>query len=99
MLYAIRFHDVADGLPIRQAHMDAHMAWLAEQGPAIVAAGPLRVGGPDTTPVGALWLVQADSEAAARAMVESDPFSLHGLRKSIEVYGWSKGYPSTPTTL
>lgn len=94
MLFVIRFHDVANGLSIRQAHMDAHMAWLAEQGPTIVAAGPLRVGGPDTTPVGAMWIVQADSEAAAEAIVRTDPFTVHGLRERIEVYLWTRGYPA-----
>ncbi|MBU4611410.1 hypothetical protein IMZ29_12990 [Achromobacter sp. GG226] len=99
MLYVIRFYDIADGLAIRQAHIDAHMAWLAEQGPAIVAAGPLRVGGPDTKPVGALWIVQADSEAQAEAIVRTDPFSIHGLRERIEVYAWSRGYPAQPVTI
>ncbi len=94
MLFAVRFHDIADGLPIRNAHMDAHMAWLGANDDAIVAAGPLRVGDPDSTPVGALWLVRAKDFASAEALLAGDPFMKNGLRAKTEIYHWAKGYPS-----
>lgn len=99
MLFAIRFHDVPDGLPIRQAHMAAHMRWLGENAASIVAAGPLRSGTTDSTPVGALWLVRADDFAAAEAFVKGDPFMQNGLRAKVEIYHWSKGFPETPSEI
>jgi len=99
MLFAVRFTDVADALPIRKAHHDAHMAWLAENASAIVAAGPLRSGSADSTPVGALWIIQAEDFAAAQALIANDPFMKNGLRASTEILQWSKGFPQTPSQI
>jgi len=95
MLFAVRFHDVADGLPIRQAHTDAHMEWIAKTGNAVVAAGPLRSGGPESTPIGALWVVRGDSIEQVRAMLDEDPFVKNGLRAKTEIYQWTKAWPAT----
>ncbi|GAA5233737.1 YciI family protein [Verticiella sediminum] len=99
MLFAVRFYDIPNGLAIRNAHMDAHMQWLEQNAAAIVAAGPLRTGAADSTPVGALWLIRADSFEAAQAMIQGDPFMQNGLREKVELYHWGKAYPQAPVEI
>ena len=94
MLFAVRFQDIDDPMPIRNANYDAHMAWLEENAESIVAAGPLRAGGSDSAPVGALWLVRADDFASAERLIAGDPFMKAGLRAKTEILLWSKGYPA-----
>ena len=99
MLFAVRFEDVENPMPIRNANYDAHMAWLNENGQSVVAAGPLRKDGPDSAPVGALWLVRADDLASAEKLIAADPFMKAGLRARTEILLWSKGHPAHPVEI
>ncbi len=97
MLFMVRFTDRPDRLDVRQAHGEAHLAWLAQQ------AGVIRLGGPlrpreDASPVGAMWLVEAPSAEAIEAMIETDPFWIHGLRAGVEILHWRKAVPAEPAT-
>ena len=95
-LFAVRFHDRADQLPVRQAQMQAHLAWLESHQDQVLVAGSLRTV-PETPAVGALWVVRADNRAAVQALVETDPFWLHGLRASCEILHWFKAFPDRTT--
>lgn len=99
MLYAVRFQDIDDPMPIRKANNDAHMAWLGENAESIVAAGPLRAGGADSAPIGALWLVRADDLASAERLIAADPFMKAGLRAKTEILLWTRGYPAHPVEI
>lgn len=88
MLFAILFEDRADADPdLRQRHMADHLAFLEAHAAAIVAAGPLFDG---NAPAGGLWLVEADSAAAALALTRADPFWPAGLRASVRVLEWRR---------
>lgn len=64
---------------VRPAHLDyieacAGSVWLA--GPLLSEEGE---------PQGSLLIIAAESEAAARAFAENDPYSKNGLFESVEV--------------
>ena len=95
-LFAVRFHDHADQLEVRQTQMPAHLAWLENHQDQVLVAGSLRTA-PQDSPQGALWVVRACSRAHVQALIESDPFWQHGLRASCEILHWSKAFPDRAT--
>ena len=73
MLFAVTCTDQAGALQIRLDNREAHLAWAgAESGP-VKMAGPLV--GPTGDPVGSLLIVEADDEAALRAILTEDPYA------------------------
>ena len=56
---------------------------------AIHAAGPV-VDARSGEPAGGLWLVEAESLDAVRALYEQDPLWPTGLRKSVRVLEWRR---------
>ena len=89
MMFAILFEDDDTRADERQNHMAAHLAFLENNAGTISAAGPLK-DTRDGTPAGGLWLVEAPSAAAARTLVETDPFWPTGLRKSVRILQWTQ---------
>jgi len=87
MKFAILFEDNPERANVRAQLMPDHLAFLAKNAATILAAGPLAESG---TPAGGLWLVEAADEAAARALVEADPFWPTGLRRSVRVLRWNQ---------
>ncbi|MBE7939388.1 MULTISPECIES: YciI family protein [Ramlibacter] len=92
MLFAVRFHDRPDRLPVRHAYLPAHVAWLDAHQDQVLVGGSLRDPG-DDRPVGGLWIVEAESEQAVRALFATDPFWVQGLRERVEVLRWQKAFP------
>ncbi len=99
MLFIVQFEDVyADHparLPERAQHMPAHLAFLAQHGDRVVAAGALRPA-EDAAPVGGIWIVNVPTKADVDALVHQDPFWTAGLRKSVQVSHWAKAFWSPP---
>ena len=95
MLFIVQFEDVyadqPERLPERALHMPDHLAFLAKHGDRVVAAGALRPS-EDGAPTGGIWIVDAESKAAAEALYEDDPFWKAGLRKSVRVSHWAKAH-------
>lgn len=87
MKFAILFEDNPERAAVRGQLMPDHLAFLAKNAAAILAAGPLTEG---RAAAGGLWLVEASDEAAARALTEADPFWPTGLRKSVRVLRWNQ---------
>ena len=73
--------------------MESHIAWLAERRQSILVAGSLREE-PDSNPVGAVWVVEADSKADAEELFRTDPFWANGMREGFEILHWSKAFPN-----
>ena len=69
--------------------MPAHLAFL-EAHAEIEAAGPLRDA--SGAPAGGLWIVEAESEAAAEVLVKADPLWPTGLRASYRILAWTQVY-------
>ena len=63
-----------------------HVMWLREQ----VAAGVLRASGPivDAATKRAMLIIAAEDEATVRAIVDTDPFAIHGLIADMEIAEW-----------
>ena len=69
------------------AHVEEHVAWLLklEREDVLFVSGPLS--GPGIGPGSGATAIRAADEHAARAIAESDPFVLAGLR-TFEVHRW-----------
>ncbi len=92
MLFVVRFTDKPNTQEVRKQHLDAHLSWLADRKQSVLVAGSLRTL-PDTDPIGAFWVVKAESRADAEKLFLSDPFWTNGLRESVEILHWSKAFP------
>lgn len=87
MKFVVLFEDDPARAAVRRQLMPDHLAFLARNAVAVLAAGPLVESG---APAGGLWLVEAPDEAAARHLVEADPFWPTGLRKAVRVLRWNQ---------
>lgn len=98
MLFIAHYVDDPDKLHVRDKYTDDHMEYLMANTDHIVAAGPLRkdLGAP---PVGAVWIVEADDVTSAEAVLDRDPFWIHGLRRSRSILHWYRAAPDYPVTI
>jgi uncharacterized protein len=87
MLFAVLFTDNPEFAAARARLMPDHLAFLQRNSSSIRAAGPLSDPASGEG-AGGLWLVEADTPAAVKALYESDPFWPTGLRQSIRVLEW-----------
>lgn len=92
MLFIVQFTDKPGSLPLRQKLLPAHLEWLEQHRATVLVAGSLR-SEPDAAPVGACWVVEADSKADIEAVLRTDPFWVGGLRATHEINYWSKAFP------
>jgi uncharacterized protein YciI len=86
MLFVAVCNDRVGGLPLRLETRPAHLAWIETLGPAVKAAGPFV--GPDGQPNGSMIVIEADDEAACRALLARDPYALKGLFDTVSVRPW-----------
>lgn len=96
MQFFIYTEDQDDGLPIRQANRDAHLAWLkTDTGAKVLAAGPWL--DDDGTMRGSLLIVEAENKTAVEAWTQRDPYGKAHLPKSITIkaFKWVIGAPET----
>ena len=92
MLFVIHFKDRPNSQALRRQWLESHIAWLDARRKTILVAGSLRIS-PEDNPVGALWVVEADSKSAAEALFQNDPFWVSGMREDFEILYWSKAFP------
>jgi uncharacterized protein len=92
MLFVVNFADRADRLLVRQQYLPDHLRWLDANSERVLVAGSLRRE-PDAAPIGGLWIVEAPSRSDLEALLEGDPFWIHGLRESWTILHWSKAFP------
>ena len=83
--YAVHFEDDPGKATAREAHLEAHRAYLEGCADRLVSVGALVREGA-SAPVGEWWLVRAASELEARELVEADPYFVHGMRRSIRIW-------------
>ena len=96
--YVLIGRDGARGLALRKQHRPAHLANLAplaEQG-RVVYAGPLldEAG----SPCGSVVVFEAESLAAARSFAAGDPYVVHGVFESWEVFASLQVFPEIPAS-
>lgn len=97
-LFAVIFEDDPAKLDIRQREMAAHIAWLDRHRAQVLVGGSLRAGA-DATPVGGLWIVEADNADAVEALYKTDPFWTAGLRVKVTIREWRKAFPKRRTPI
>lgn len=81
MLFVIIGHDGPNGAALRPKVRSAHLENLRP----LVESGKVLAGGPFTDGSGSLMVIDFEDEAAARAFVDSDPYTREGVFERIEV--------------
>ena len=87
MLFAAICLDKPDHVDMRLATREKHLAFLAEH------AGAVKLGGPfldaaGEKPIGSLLILDCADLAAARRLLDEDPYAKAGLFASVEVRHW-----------
>jgi len=82
---------------VRGAFTEEHVAWLGKRDDKVLVAGALSPadGG---APTGGLWVIEAETAEEARRIIAEDPFHREGLRKTVRLEAWSRGFPKRPVT-
>ncbi len=81
MIWCFHCQDKPDGLPIRQANRDAHLAYIRDFD--IRVAGPLLNEAGDMA--GSCLLVELSDRSAAEAFAANDPYAKAGLFESVVI--------------
>ncbi len=81
--FAIMCWDAPDSAPLRAAARDAHFARIEDIMGSIAVAGPLK--DESGAFIGSLVIVTAEDEAAARAILEGDPYFVAGVWARCEI--------------
>lgn len=78
---------------MRDTHRAEHRAWVQSggEGRAIVLIGSALLG-PDGSAIGNFGILEAESEADARAFAEGDPFNRAGIVETIELTALPDGF-------
>jgi uncharacterized protein YciI len=84
MAYVIVGRDAAGSAGPRQEHLARHLEFVERSIDRILVAGPLRDRASGAN-VGSLYVLDVDSEADARALLESDPYYAAGVWASVTV--------------
>lgn len=87
-LFAVTYRYEAAQTEDREANKPAHREWLA----ARVEDGAIRTVGPFLDGSGALLVVEAHNDEAARALVAGDPHCIKGLVSEVTVREWMAVY-------
>ncbi|NLH83337.1 MAG: YciI family protein [Phyllobacteriaceae bacterium] len=87
MLFVALCHDKPDGLPIRLATRDAHVAWLKSLAERVRIAGPFFDESGQAM-CGSVVVIEAADLTAARATFAEDPYAKAGLFAAVEIRPW-----------
>jgi uncharacterized protein YciI len=90
--YVIHAVDRPDALATRAKHYRAHRVHLdraADHKVAVMTAGTL-VASDGETPVGSLFILEAENRAAIDAFTDSDPYRTNGVWAHVEVHSYNK---------
>jgi uncharacterized protein YciI len=91
MPYIIETFDKPDHQAVRQQHRPAHLDFLKQNAPLLLACGAkLQDDGSDMG--GGLYVVDLDTREAAQAFIEADPFFQAELFEQVRITRWRKAY-------
>jgi uncharacterized protein YciI len=92
VFFVIHAVDRPDALATRAKHYRTHRIHLDQagrHGVSVMTAGTLVA--PDgETPVGSLFILEADSRAAIDAFTNCDPYHVNGVWEMVEVHCYNK---------
>jgi uncharacterized protein len=90
--FVIHAVDRTDALPTRAKFYRAHRIHLdqaGDHGIGVMTAGTLVA--PDgETPVGSLFILEAENRAAVDAFTASDPYQVNGVWQAVDVHYYNK---------
>jgi uncharacterized protein YciI len=87
MLFAVMCLDKDDGLQTRLDNRPEHIAYLKGLGDKVIMGGPYTTKNGEQ-PIGSLLIIEAEDEAAIKAIAAGDPYAKAGLFKSVEILPW-----------
>ncbi|MEM1413387.1 MAG: YciI family protein [Myxococcota bacterium] len=82
MLFLIQCFDRDGSATVRPGARPDHLAYLESQGAKLKLAGPLLDG---DRPIGSVFVLEADDEAAANAFADADPYLAAGVFERREI--------------
>jgi uncharacterized protein len=82
-LFTIIAEDATNSVTLRATQLDAHLAHVETHLDQYAVAGPMR--GTDGVITGSLLIVKAETIADARAFIETDPYFVTGVWRSIDI--------------
>jgi uncharacterized protein YciI len=91
MLFIVRFTDKPNVAELRRQLFAEHLKWLDANRSVVLVPGAIRTD--PETPVGGLWIVEAESKSEIEELLKSDPFWVNGLRAGVEILHWFKAFP------
>lgn len=91
MPYIIETFDKPGTLDLRAATRDAHLDFLAENAPLLLACGA-KLDDDGNTAGGGLYVVELETRAEAEAFIAADPFYKAGLFERVSITRWRKAY-------
>jgi uncharacterized protein YciI len=88
-LFVLYGLDGPNGAEIRRTTRRSHLDWIGQQAPRVKAAGPMYAED-GATPVGSMFILEADSLTHARTMCAEDPYAKANLwaRCDIRQFNW-----------
>jgi len=92
-MYIFIAHDGPKGFERRQAHRERHVAYLEglDRGGHLVYGGPIR--DESDRSIGAVLVLDVPDLAAARAVVEQDPYVQAGVFERFELNRFVRAFP------
>lgn len=96
MLFIVQFEDKPGVGELRQKLLAEHFAFLDKQKDKVLVAGSMREI-PSDTPLGGLWIVEAEDEAGVREVFKDDPFWVNDMRATVRINRWVKAFPDRKT--
>jgi uncharacterized protein len=92
MLYVVHALDKTDMLPVRAKHYRAHRVHLDKANDYavdVVTAGTLLADDGET-PVGSVFVIDAEDRAAVDAFTRSDPYHVNGVWSGVDIHRYNK---------
>jgi uncharacterized protein YciI len=93
MLYALICEDRADGLDLRMATREQHLAYVGTLGKKIRLAGPMLSEDGERM-VGSLFLIEAESADEVAALNRADPYTKAGLFERVTIRAFRQVVPA-----
>jgi uncharacterized protein YciI len=89
VLFAVTCLDKPGLLDLRLANRQAHLAFLEANAANVKLGGPF-LDAAGEKPIGSLLILDCASEAAARALLDADPYAKAGLFESVALRPWKR---------
>lgn len=84
-VFVVLCYDNEGAATLREEHLDGHLEYVEKHIDQYLVAGPLRDPGTDPL-MGSFFLVAAENEDEARAIVSGDPYVQSGMYREVVVH-------------